>query len=124
MMQIVTRSGKRSDQQRPSLAVTVLDGGDRPVRVVASRLSASHVIILQEVAARDTLSLDFKSQVIQQIRSEFDVAFDGAENPIEAEIGLDGSSAAMIAEVRRQPLAYERPALFHIFLKLVGGRSI
>src|SRR5947207_1676285 len=124
MMQIVTRSGKCSDQQSPSLAVTVLDGCDAPVRVVASCLSALHVIILQEVASEDILSLDFKRQVIQKIRSEFDVVFACSKYSIQAEVGLNGSSAAMIAEVRRQALAYKHSTLLHILSKLVRGAGI
>ncbi len=88
MVQIVAGSGKGADQQRPTATMLIRNSRDVSVRVTADRLAVRRLVLLQEIAAVDLLTVYFQRQFLQQVGREFDVAFASAEELIEPVVRL------------------------------------
>src|SRR5664279_5485530 len=121
MMQGVSRAGKGAYEQRSPLAAGILDGGGVAIGILPRSLAAEQIVVLAEVAAVYLASLHFKHQLIGEVGIELDDLLPRAEQLVEAEVRLNSSGMAVVAEVSWQPFADQRPALLHILLQAAGG---
>src|SRR5947209_3007915 len=124
MMTVVTGAGEAADQESPSLAEVVFHGCHVTVLIVAGGPASLDVVFLEEVAAKNRVATDFERQILQEVRSELDIAFGRSEEPIESGIRLRGAGPAVIAEVGGQTFANQRAAIFHEFTKTLDGRGL
>src|SRR5579885_1881256 len=114
VVKIVAAARKGSDEQGAARSAPVLNCGDMTIRIMAHRPASRGFILLKKIAAVDAMAVYLEQYVVEQIRREFHVTFARAEQLIEPVVRLSFTGAAVIAEVRRETLADQRPAALHV----------
>src|SRR5690242_9545117 len=99
----------------------MLDGRDMSVAVLARRLSARQLVLLQEVSSTDLFVLHGQGQFIQQIGSELDIVFAGPEQLIQPQVWLHRAYRSSVSEISGAAFTDQLTALRDKIAKLVCG---